>query len=173
MRRDLAEADRVRSGGVAAHRVLVLVDRPDADGALVDLGAGLAASREHSELILSHLVAHTGGRLEVGAGLGGELVQMTGTMNELQALARKVFHEDDARGLLMTAWQIEHDTWQRGGRSQGLCHLPFLICHAGPGPDRRRPSLVRSADAASRPALPGVALHISGRACLLASRSWM
>ena len=52
--------------------------------------------------------------------------------------------------LLMTAWQMEHDAWQTGGRSQGLCHLPFLICHAGPGPDRRRPSLVRSADAASR-----------------------
>jgi hypothetical protein len=95
MRRDLAEADRVRSGGVAAHRVLVLVDRPDADGALVDLGAALAASREHSELILSHLVAHTGGRLEVGAGLGGELVQMTGTMNELQALA----HRAEGRGV--------------------------------------------------------------------------
>ena len=95
MRRDLAEADRVRLGGVAAHRVLVLVDRPDADGALVNLAAGLAASREHSELILSHLVAHTGGRLEVGAGLGGELVQMTGTMNELQALA----HRAERRGV--------------------------------------------------------------------------
>ena len=95
MRRDLAEADRVRSGGVAAHRVLVLVDRPDADGALVNLGAGLATSRKHSELILSHLVAHTGGRLEVGAGLSGELVQMTGTMNELQALA----HRAEGRGV--------------------------------------------------------------------------
>ena len=28
--------------------------------------------------------------------------------------------------LLMTAWQLEHDAWQTGGRSQGLCHLPFL-----------------------------------------------
>ena len=28
----------------------------------------------------------------------------------------------------MTAWQMEHDAWQTGGRSQGLCHLPFLIC---------------------------------------------
>ena len=53
--------------------------------------------------------------------------------------------------LLMTAWQMEHDAWQTGGRSQGLCHLPFLICHAGPGPDRRRPSLVRSPDAAPDP----------------------
>ena len=68
--------------------------------------------------------------------------------------------------LPMTAWQMEHDAWQTGGRSQGLCHLPFLICHAGPGPDRRRPGLVRSANVASRPALPGVALHISGRASL-------
>ncbi len=88
MQRDLAEADRATLGKAAAHRILVLVDQPGTAAPLVDLGAGLAASRPHSELVLSHLVAHRPGRrLEVGAGLGGELLQMTSTMSQLQALA--------------------------------------------------------------------------------------
>ena len=89
MRRDVAEADRVRLGGVAEHRILVLIGEPAAAGPLVNLATGLAASREHSQLILSHLVAHAGGRLEVGAGLGSELIQMTQAMTELQSLAER------------------------------------------------------------------------------------
>ena len=42
--------------------------------------------------MLSHLVPHKpSGRLEVGAGLGGELVQMTQTMSKLQDLAASTF----------------------------------------------------------------------------------
>ncbi len=90
MQHDLAEADQAMLGKAPAHRILVLVDQPETAALLVDLGAGLAASRPHSELVLSHLVAHRpGGRLEVGAGLGGELLQMTGTMTQLQALAER------------------------------------------------------------------------------------
>jgi hypothetical protein len=89
MRRDVAEADRVRLGGVAEHRILVLIGEPAAAGPLVDLATGLAASREHSQLILSHLVAHAGRGLEVGAGLGSELIQMTQAMTELQSLAER------------------------------------------------------------------------------------
>ena len=89
MQRDVAEADRVRLGGVAEHRILVLIGEPAAAGPLVDLATGLAASREHSQLILSHLVAHAGRGLEVGAGLGSELIQMTQAMTELQSLAER------------------------------------------------------------------------------------
>jgi Kef-type K+ transport system membrane component KefB len=90
IQRDLAEADRAMLGQVPAHRILVLIDQPHTAAPLVDLGAALAASRPHCELVLSHLVPSCdASRVEVGAGLGGELVQMTTMMGELQALAER------------------------------------------------------------------------------------
>ncbi|MGI9007568.1 MAG: cation:proton antiporter, partial [Streptosporangiaceae bacterium] len=91
MERDIAEADRAALGRPAAHRILALIDDVAGAGPLVDLGARLAASRPHSELVLSHLVPHVpSARLEVGSGLGGELLQMTRTMGALNELARQV-----------------------------------------------------------------------------------
>ena len=88
MERDIAEADRAAVGEAAAHRIVVLIDDPETAAPLIDVGSRLAASRPHSQLVLSHLVPHKpAGRLEVGAGLGGELLQMTQTMNRLQGLA--------------------------------------------------------------------------------------
>ncbi|HEX9065943.1 MAG TPA: cation:proton antiporter [Streptosporangiaceae bacterium] len=88
MERDIAEADRAALGRPAAHRILVLIDDVAAAAPLADLGGRLAASRPHSELVLSHLVPHAPAvRLEVGSGLGGELLQMTRTMSALHELA--------------------------------------------------------------------------------------
>ncbi len=90
MQRDLAAADRSQLAGAAAYRILVLIDRPEAGGSLVDLGADLAATRPGSELVLAHLVSlRADKRLEVGAGLGGELLQMTLVMGQLHALAER------------------------------------------------------------------------------------
>ncbi|HEY1347631.1 MAG TPA: cation:proton antiporter [Streptosporangiaceae bacterium] len=96
VRRDIAEADRVALGTAAGHRILVLIETPETAAPLVEIGAALAASRERSELILSHLVAHQhDARLEVGTGLGGELLEMTRTREQLQALADRA----SARGV--------------------------------------------------------------------------
>jgi Kef-type K+ transport system membrane component KefB len=90
MQRDLAAADRAQLVGAAAYRILVLIDRPEAAGPLVDLGADLAATRSGSELVLAHLVSlRAPKRLEVGSGLGGELLQMTLIMGQLHALAER------------------------------------------------------------------------------------
>lgn len=87
VRRDIAEADRAALGTAAEHRILVLIEAPETAAPLVDVGAALAASREHSQLILSHLVAHQHDtQLEVGTGLGGELLGITRSPGELQAL---------------------------------------------------------------------------------------
>ena len=86
--RDVAEADRVALGTAAGHRILVLIEAPETAAPLVDIGAALAASREHSQLILCHLVAQERDtRLEVATGLGGELRETTMTTGNLQALA--------------------------------------------------------------------------------------
>jgi Kef-type K+ transport system membrane component KefB len=86
--RDVAEADLAALGTAAGHRILVLIEAPEPAAPLVEVGAALAASREHSQLILSHLVADQHDtRLEVGTGLGGELLGMARSTGELRALA--------------------------------------------------------------------------------------
>jgi Kef-type K+ transport system membrane component KefB len=93
---DTAEADRAALGTAAGHRILVLIETPETAAPLIDVGAALAASREHSQLILSHLVAHQHDtRLEIGTGLGGELLETTSAKEELQALADRA----SARGV--------------------------------------------------------------------------
>lgn len=88
MQRDIVEADRELLGQAPAHRIVVLVDQPESAGPLVDVGVQLAASRSNSELVLSHLVGHEpDSRLEVGTGIGGELLQMTQTIGQLHQLA--------------------------------------------------------------------------------------
>jgi Kef-type K+ transport system membrane component KefB len=96
VQRDIAEADRAGLGTAAGHRILVLIEAPETAAPLVEVGAALAASREHSELILSHLAARQHDtRLEVGTGLGSELLEMTRTTEKLQVLADRA----SARGV--------------------------------------------------------------------------
>jgi hypothetical protein len=85
---DIAEADRAALGTAAGQRILVLIEAPETAAPLVDIGAALAASREHSQLILCHLLAREHDtRSEVATGLGGELRETTRTTGNLQALA--------------------------------------------------------------------------------------
>ena len=96
VRRDIEEADRVALGTAAGHRILVLIETPETAAPLIDVGAALAASREHSELILSHLVAHQHDtRLEADTGLGGEPLETTSAKDNLQVLADRA----SARGV--------------------------------------------------------------------------
>jgi Kef-type K+ transport system membrane component KefB len=93
--RDVEEAEKAALGVADAYRVLVVVD-DHTDRAVVDLGADLAMARRPAELVLSHLVPYqTPGRLEVGSGLSGDLIEMTRVMGELDALAAPI----RARGL--------------------------------------------------------------------------
>jgi Kef-type K+ transport system membrane component KefB len=90
MQRDLAAADRAQLAGGPAYRILVLIDQPETAVPLVDIGADLAATRPGSELALVYLVSILAEkRLEFGAGLGGELLQMTTVMGQLHELAER------------------------------------------------------------------------------------
>src|SRR6516164_2448178 len=90
MQRDLAAADRAQLASGPAYRILVLIDHPETAGPLVDIGADLAATRPGSELALVYLVSvRTEQWLEVGAGLGGELLRMTLVMGQLHALTER------------------------------------------------------------------------------------
>jgi Kef-type K+ transport system membrane component KefB len=90
MQRDLAAADRAQLAGGPAYRILVLIDRLETAGSLVDIGADLVATRPGSELVLAHLVSiQAENRLEVGSGLSGELLQMTVVMGQLHTLVER------------------------------------------------------------------------------------
>src|SRR5579859_5171851 len=90
MQRDLAAADRAQLAGGPAYRILVLIDRLETAGPLVDIGADLAATRPGSDLALAHLVSlRADKRLEVGSGLGGALLQLTLIMGQLHALTER------------------------------------------------------------------------------------
>lgn len=90
MQRDLAAADRAALAGGPAYRILVLIDQPETAGPLVDIGADLVATRPGSELALAYLVSlRAEKRLEVGSGLGGELLQMTLVMGQLHTLTER------------------------------------------------------------------------------------
>ncbi len=95
MERDIVEADRSALGQAGAHRIVVLVDDPVTAGPLVDwppARLGQAEQRGGADP-----PGHAGEteRLEVGSGLGGELLAMTATMDTLQQLAARA----EARGV--------------------------------------------------------------------------
>jgi Kef-type K+ transport system membrane component KefB len=84
--REIAELEKSALDGAAAYRVLVVVDSPD--DATVALGGDLVGSRRPAAVVLSRLIPYqTSGRLEVGSGLSGELLEITRAMGELNALA--------------------------------------------------------------------------------------
>ena len=94
--RDIADADRAALGAAAGYRILVLIEAPETAAPLVDIGAALAASREHSQLILCHLMAQERDtRLGDATGLGGELRETARTPGNLKALADRA----SARGV--------------------------------------------------------------------------
>jgi len=57
LERDIREADWAVLGTTAGPRILALIEAPEDAASLVEVGAALAASREHSQLILCHLAA--------------------------------------------------------------------------------------------------------------------
>jgi hypothetical protein len=119
--RDIAEADRAALGTGAEHRILVLIEALETAAPLVEVGSALAASREHSQLILGHLVAHQpDARLEAGTGLSGELLEVTGTTGKLEALADRA----SARGVpaVVRSW-VSQDF---------AAGLPGYVAAAGP-----------------------------------------
>jgi len=87
--RDIAEAEQAALGVTDAYRVAVVVPEPSSAAGRVELGLDLVGGRRPAELVLSHLKPYAAPSLEVGSGLSGELLEMTRTMGELDALAAR------------------------------------------------------------------------------------
>ncbi|MGN6605846.1 MAG: cation:proton antiporter [Jatrophihabitans sp.] len=90
--RDIADAERQALKGEAAYRVLVVVNElTDTD--LVDTAIDVGAARAGgggAEVLLARMVPQQkADRLEIGAGLGQELLVMTSTLSTLHGLAAR------------------------------------------------------------------------------------
>jgi nucleotide-binding universal stress UspA family protein len=109
--RDLADADRAALGPAAAHPILVLIEGPEAAAPLVEAGTALAASREHSGLILVHVGAYRHDtRPEAATGLGGELLDMTrSTGNRSTETLRALAGRASARGVPAVVQSLSQD----------------------------------------------------------------
>jgi Kef-type K+ transport system membrane component KefB len=118
--RDIAEAERAALGVIDAYRVIVLVEECNDPLPLLDLAAGLVATEQPSEIVLSRL-SPAPRSLELGTGLGAGLGQMVASLDELRVLGsrlddrgvaytvRSQFSEDLARDLLAQAVAVEAD----------------------------------------------------------------
>lgn len=98
--RDIADAERAALGGAAGYRVFAAVGET-ADPAVVDTAADVAAAHDHAAVVLARLMPQrSDSRLEVGSGMGAELLAMTANMNELHSLGARAV----ARGVELSVF---------------------------------------------------------------------
>jgi K+:H+ antiporter len=89
LKRDIAEAERAALGAADAFRVLAIIDDPAVANALVDLAAQLAAGDPHANVVVTRFLI-AGPPLELSSGLGGDLMRMTSSLQELHQLTARV-----------------------------------------------------------------------------------
>jgi Kef-type K+ transport system membrane component KefB len=93
--RDIAAAERAALGLSDAYTVLVVVDDPQRDTALVQLACDLVGRESPAQVVLTRVVRRTQPRPEVASGLGADLALMVEAGEELLQLS----HVVEARGL--------------------------------------------------------------------------
>jgi Kef-type K+ transport system membrane component KefB len=130
LRRDVEEAERAALGALDAFRVLLVVDDPDAGLPAADVAAAAARSDPEGEVVATRFL-RLDQRLEVGSGLGGDLVAMTASFEGLarltervehagaRAVARSQFSGDVVADTLAQVSVVEADAVVVAGRSSG------------------------------------------------------
>jgi Kef-type K+ transport system membrane component KefB len=87
--RDIADAERAALAATTAYRVLVVANSLE-NTELIDTAIDLAGSHRPAEVLIARLVPQRKtDRLEVGIGLGSELLVMTKTLADLHSLAAR------------------------------------------------------------------------------------
>ena len=95
LQRDIAAAERAAMGLADAYTVLVVVDDPRRDAALVQLACDLLGPERPAQLVLTRVLRRSRPRPEVATGLGADLALLAAAGDELRQLARAV----EARGI--------------------------------------------------------------------------
>jgi hypothetical protein len=95
LERDIAEAERAAMGLEDAYTVVVVVDDPDRDAAMVHLACDMVGHESPAQVVVAQVVRRTTPKPEVASGLGADLALLASAGDELRQLARIV----DERGL--------------------------------------------------------------------------
>ncbi|MGY1739095.1 cation:proton antiporter [Geodermatophilus sp. SYSU D00684] len=108
LQRDIAAAERAAMGLEEAYTVVVVVDEPERDAALVDLACDLVGRESPAQVVVTRVVRRSRPKPEVSSGLGADLELMATVAGELRELARQV----EARGLKASvASRFSEDPW--------------------------------------------------------------
>jgi Kef-type K+ transport system membrane component KefB len=95
LQRDIASAERAAMGLADAYTVLVVVEDPQRDVALVQLACDLLGQERPAQVVLTRVLRRSRPRPEVASGLGPDLALLAAAGDELRELARGV----EARGV--------------------------------------------------------------------------
>jgi Kef-type K+ transport system membrane component KefB len=93
--RDIAAAEKAELGLVDAYTVLVVIEDPVHDVALVHLACDLVGRESPAQIVLTRVLQRTTPKPEVASGLGNDLALMAAAGLELRDLARVV----ESRGI--------------------------------------------------------------------------
>ena len=93
--RDIAEAERAAMGLEDAYTVVVVVDDPDHDAALIRLACDMVGRESPAQVVVAQVVRRTTPKPEVASGLTADLALLAAAADQLRELARVV----DERGL--------------------------------------------------------------------------
>ncbi|WP_369252574.1 cation:proton antiporter [Geodermatophilus amargosae] len=158
LQRDIAAAERAELGLTEAYTVVVVVDDPDRDAALVDLACDLVGHEAPAQVVLTRVVRRSRPKPEWASGLGADLELMATVAGELRTLARQV----EARGLTASvASRFSEDPWAEVADLAGSSTADVVLVRSGWG-------LVQGALAADGsgtpwpPSLHGSVVTVSG-----------
>ncbi|MGY1787796.1 cation:proton antiporter [Geodermatophilus sp. SYSU D00698] len=128
--RDIAAAERAEMGLTEAYTVVVVVDEPDRDAALVELACDLVGRESPAQVVLTRVVRRSRPRPEVSSGLGADLELMATVADELRSLARLV----EARGLKASvASRFSEDPWAEVADLAGSTAADVVLVRSGWG----------------------------------------
>lgn len=187
--RDVAAAEREALGIAEAYRVLVAVKEPGTAEPLCDLAVQLVSGERPAEIVVSQFRPQPKASVEVGSGLVGELAELAGSLDALNALAARVrtagvpaavlsrFGDNVAGDLLAQAHAVEADVVLIGGGGTSGVPLTGVAAQVVAGADCQVVVLQSSPDGGNGAAGPVSCLvsggHDGDAALLVAARiSW-
>ena len=128
--RDIAEAERIALGLEDAYTVVVVVDDPGRDAALVRLACDMVGRERPAQVVVSRVVRRTTPKPEVASGLTADLALLAAAADELRALSRIV----DERGLRSSIASRFSDTpWADVAEIADSAHADVVLVRTGWG----------------------------------------
>ena len=128
--RDIAEAERLALGLEDAYTVVVVVDDPARDAALVRLACDMVGRESPAQVVVSRVLRRTTPKPEVASGLTADLALLAEAGDELRQLSRIV----DERGLRSSVASRFSDTpWADVAEIAAGAHADVVLVRAGWG----------------------------------------